>query len=164
MSKSRSDDAKTTDMRFDTLSRRDLLVSAGALGAAFVTGLSAAGDAPGHRHEDHAPKHPDILNTVNDCVIKGQQCVAHCLVAFQEGDTTLADCARKVSEMLPICKALSYQLASNSPYVKALSSVCRQACKDCEDECRKHEDKHVECKECGEACAAVVAALDQMNA
>ena len=162
MSKSRCENTKDTNVRLDTLSRRDLLVGAGALGATFVTGLSSASDAPGHRHEDHAPKHPDILNAVNDCVIKGQQCVAHCLVAFQEGDTTLADCARKVNEMLPICKAFSYQLASNSPYVKALSAVCRQACKDCEAECRKHEDKHVECKECGEACAALVAAIDHL--
>ncbi len=161
MSKPHCDNA---DVPSHALSRRALLVGASVLGAALVTGVSVAGDAPGHRHEDHAPKHPDVLEAVNDCVIKGQQCAAHCLVAFQEGDTTLADCARKVNEMLPICKALSYQLASNSPYVKALAAVCRQACKDCEEECRKHEDKHVECKACGEACAALVAAIDQMTA
>ncbi|MEA3275428.1 MAG: hypothetical protein U9Q81_09125 [Pseudomonadota bacterium] len=96
--------------------------------------------------------------------MKGQQCAAHCLVAFQEGDTSLADCARKVNEMLPICKAFSYQLASNSPYVKTLSAVCRQACEDCEVECRKHEDKHVECKDCAEACAQLVSAINRLSA
>ena len=146
------------------ISRRALLVGAGALGATLATGASLAGDAPGHRHEDHAPKSPGVLNAVNDCVVKAQQCAAHCLVAFQEGDTTLADCARKVNEMLPICKGFSYQLAANSPYVKALSAVCQQACEDCETECRKHEDKHAECKECAESCAQVVAAIKTLSA
>jgi Cys-rich four helix bundle protein (predicted Tat secretion target) len=145
------------------ISRRTLLVGASAAGTALATGLALAGDAPGHRHEDHAPKNPDVLDAVNNCVVKSQQCIAHCLVAFQEGDTTLADCARKVNEMSPICEAFSYQLAGNSPYVKALASVCRQACGDCEAACREHEDKHVECRECAEACAKVVAAIDTLK-
>jgi Cys-rich four helix bundle protein (predicted Tat secretion target) len=146
------------------ISRRDLLAGAGALGAALAAGVSAAGDSPGHRHEDHAPRHPDVLAAVNDCVVKAQQCSAHCLVAFQEGDTSLADCAKKVNEMFPICQAFSYQLAANSPYIKSLSAVCRQACEDCEVECRKHEDKHMECKECAEACKQVVAAIEALAA
>ena len=148
----------------DGLSRRELLAGAGALGALLASGTALAGDAPGHRHEDHAPRNPRVLEATNDCVVKGQQCVAHCLVAFREGDTTLADCASKVNEMLPICKAFSYQLAANSKYVKALSAVCRQACKDCEKECREHDDKHVECKECADACAQLVKAIDRLSA
>lgn len=164
MSTNQSNTANTQDDGSHPISRRALLVGAGALGAALAAGASLAKDAPGHRHEDHAPKHPDVLTAVNNCVVMAQQCVAHCLVAFQEGDTTLADCARKVNEMLPICKAFSYQLAGNSPYVKAMSEICGQACKDCETECRKHEDKHAECKECAEACAKVVAAIESLSA
>jgi Cys-rich four helix bundle protein (predicted Tat secretion target) len=84
------------------------------------------------------------------------------LVPYQEGDLTLADCAKKWNEMLPICRAFSFQLAANSPYVAALAPICRQACADCEKECRAHEEKHVECKECAEACASVVAAIERM--
>jgi Cys-rich four helix bundle protein (predicted Tat secretion target) len=146
------------------LSRRTFLVGASAVGAAVATGAAFAGDGHGHRHEDHAPTHADLLAAVNHCVVKSQLCIAHCLVAFQEGDTTLADCARKVNEMEPICRAFSYQLASNSPYVEAMTSICRQACKDCEVECRKHEDKHLECRECAEACAQVIAAIDALSA
>jgi hypothetical protein len=29
------------------------------------------GDHAGHRHEDHAPKHEDLLNAVNNCLDKG---------------------------------------------------------------------------------------------
>ncbi len=164
MSKELNDAIHDQDARGRAISRRSLLIGAGAVGAALASGASLAGDAPGHRHEDHAPKNPGALEAVNDCVVKAQQCAAHCLVAFQEGDTSLADCARKVNEMLPICRAFSYQLASNSPYIKALAPVCRQACKDCEDACREHEDKHLECKECAEACAQVISAIEAMPA
>ena len=37
--------------------------------------------------------------------------------------------------------------------------LCKQVCKDCEKECRKHEE-HIECKACADACAALV---DQIN-
>jgi Cys-rich four helix bundle protein (predicted Tat secretion target) len=148
----------------DRISRRSLLIGAGAAGLALASGAGFAGDMPGHRHEDHAPKSPDVLQAVNACVVAAQQCSAHCLVAFQEGDTTLADCAKKVNEMLPICKAFSYQLAANSPYVKPMSAVCMQACEDCEKECRVHEDKHVECKDCAEACAQVISAIKTLSA
>ena len=164
MSQNKCDNAKTQEDCNHTISRRTLLVGASALGAALATGASIAGDAPGHRHEDHAPKNPNVLDAVNNCVVKAQQCAAHCLVAFQEGDTTRADCTRKVNEMRPICSAFSYQLAGNSPYVKALSEVCRQACEDCEKKCRVHEDKHMECKECAEACAQVIAAIESLSA
>lgn len=164
MTRSNRDKPDTHNEHHQALSRRALFVGAGAVAAALVTPAGLAADAPGHRHEDHAPKSQNVLDAVNECVVKGQQCTAHCLVAFQEGDTSLADCARKVNEMVPICKALSYQLASNSPYVKALSEVCRQACADCEEACREHEEKHVECKECAEACASVIAAIKSLPA
>jgi len=76
-------------------------------------------------------------------------------VSFTEGDTTLADCASKVHEMQAICGAFSYLLAANSEYIKEYASVCERVCEDCEEECMKHKE-HVECKACGEACAALV--------
>jgi len=69
--------------------------------------------------------------------------------------TFVAITAAKVHEMQAICGAYSYLLAANSGYSKAYAGVCRQVCEDCEKECRKH-DKHIECKACADACAAVV--------
>ena len=139
------------------ISRRDLLIGAGALGTVLAGGRALAADAPGHRHEDHAPRHDGLLNDVNACLDKGQRCIAHCLVSFREGDTTLAACASKVNEMEAICQAYSYLLAANSTYSKEFAKVCIAACSDCEDECRKHEGDHVECKECADACKKVAA-------
>jgi Cys-rich four helix bundle protein (predicted Tat secretion target) len=110
---------------------------------------------PGHDHSKHTAQLPGLLNATNDCLDKGQRCIAHCLVSFQEGDVTLADCAAKVHEMQAICGAFSYLLAANSEYIKAYAGVCEQVCKDCEAECMKHKE-HVECKACADACVAVV--------
>ena len=136
------------------ISRRQILLGVGA--AATVAYAGAASSAmEGHDHSKHSAQEPDLLDATNSCLDKGQRCIAHCLVSFQEGDLELADCASKVNEMLAICDAFSYLLSSNSEYVKAYAGVCEQVCRDCEAECRKHEE-HIECKACADACANVV--------
>jgi Cys-rich four helix bundle protein (predicted Tat secretion target) len=144
------------------LSRRAVLTGVGALGAALASGATLAADSDEHSHHHHAPQNPGLLSAAEDCSSSARKCLAHCLVSFREGDTSLGDCARSVHEMLPICDAFGIQVASNSAYVDSLAKVCRQACADCETACREHEKSHVECKECAEACARIVAAIDQM--
>jgi Cys-rich four helix bundle protein (predicted Tat secretion target) len=136
------------------ISRREMLLGMGAAAAMAYTGNTVAA-MPGHDHSKHTAQLPGLLNATNDCLDKGQRCIAHCLVSFQEGDVTLADCAAKVHEMQAICGAFSYLLAANSEYIKAYAGVCEQVCKDCEAECMKHKE-HVECKACADACVAVV--------
>ena len=131
-----------------------MLLGMGAAATAAYAG-SAFSAAEGHDHSKHTAQMPDLLDAVNNCVDKGQRCIAHCLVSFQEGDVELADCASKVHEMQAICTAFSYLLAANSSYVKAYADVCQQVCTDCEKECMKHEE-HIECKACAEACMEVV--------
>ena len=159
------------------ISRRDLLIGAGAAATVLASGASHAeshaahkmdehaghkmGDHAGHRHEDHAPRHPDLVDAVNTCLDKGQRCIAHCLVAFTEGDMSLAACAKKAHEMEAVCEALSYLVTANSDYMKEQAKICSIACKDCEKECREHEDHHTECKECAEACANVIKTIDK---
>ena len=136
------------------ISRRNMLLGLGVVATSAYAG-AAFSAAPEHDHSKHSAQQPDLLNATNNCLDKGQRCIAHCLVSFQEGDVALADCASKVHEMQAICSAFSYLLAANSEYVRAYASVCEKACKDCETECRKHEE-HIECKACAEACADIV--------
>ena len=136
------------------ISRRELLLGMGAAAAAAYAGNAAAA-MPGHDHSKHATQLPDVLNATNECLDTGQRCIAHCLVSFQEGDLALADCAAKVHEMQAVCGGFSYLLAANSEYVKEYASICEQVCKDCEKECMQHKE-HIECKACGDACAALV--------
>jgi len=136
------------------ISRREILLGIGAAATVAYAG-TAFSAKPEHDHSKHTAQLPDLLNATNDCVNKGQRCIAHCLVSFQEGDVELADCASKVHEMQAICGAFSYLLAANSKYTKAYANVCEKVCIDCEKECMKHKE-HIECKACAEACAEVV--------
>ena len=136
------------------ISRRDILLGMGAVAATAYAG-AAVSAMPGHDHSKHSAQLPDVLDAANNCLDKGQRCIAHCLVSFQEGDVELAKCASKVHEMQAICSAFSYLLAANSDYIKEYAGVCTKACKDCEEECMKHKE-HIECKACGEACAEII--------
>ena len=136
------------------ISRRDILLGIGAVATATYAG-AAVSAMPGHDHSKHTAQLPDLLDAANNCLDKGQRCIAHCLVSWKEGDLELADCAAKVHEMQAICAAFSYLLAANSGYTKAYAGVCEQVCKDCEEECLKHKE-HIECKACAEACADIV--------
>ena len=148
----------------DTLNRRDLLIGIGAAAVGFGSIASASeggdhaehGSHKKHDHSKHSPQQPSVLDAVNGCLDKGQRCITHCLVAFQEGDTSLADCAAKVHEMQAICSAFSYLLSANSGHIKAAAELCDAVCDECADECRKH-DHHIECRECAEACETTVA-------
>ena len=136
------------------ISRREMLLGMGAAVTMAYAG-TAVSAMPSHDHSKHTAQLPDVLSATNACLDAGQRCIAHCLVSFREGDLQLADCAAKVHEMQAICGAFSYLLAANSEYTKAYASVCEQVCADCENECLKHKE-HIECKACGEACAALV--------
>ena len=136
------------------ISRRELLLGLGAA-AAVAVATPAIAAMPGHDHSKHSAQQPAVLDATNVCVDKGERCIAHCLVSFQEGDTELAVCAAKVHEMRAICGAFSYLLAANSSYASDYAAICARVCEDCEKECRKHEE-HVECKACAIACADLV--------
>lgn len=139
------------------ISRRDLLLGTGALAGLAMAG-SAAAQTMQHDHSKHTAQQPDLLVAVNDCLDKGRRCTSHCLVVFQEGDTSLAKCAAKVNEMHAVCEAFSVLLSANSTYSKDYAALCSRVCADCEKECREHE-KHVECRACAEACAEVIASI-----
>jgi Cys-rich four helix bundle protein (predicted Tat secretion target) len=154
------------------ISRRQVLLGAGALAATAIAGSAAAAE---HQHEqqqqghDHQKMmrgaccpHDALIKAAHDCVRTGQVCLDHCIEMFKSGDTTLAECADKVTELVAMSTALASMAASNSPHLKALAGVCRGVCKDCEDECRKHEKDHEVCKTCADACADCIKACDQV--
>jgi len=153
MSEIDSSSNKEQELTHD-MSRRKVILGMGAVAAAAYTGVAASA-MPGHDHSKHSSQLPEVLDATNNCLDKGQRCIAHCLVSFQEGDVSLAVCASKVHEMQAICGAFSYLLAANSVYTKEYAAVCARACKDCEKECMKHKE-HIECKACAEACAEII--------
>lgn len=85
-----------------TISRRDLLASAAALGTTY--GLDAtvvlAAETPGN-----APATDGLAKAAAECVRIGEECLQHCLVLLGQGDTSLADCSKTVQQMLAVCRA-----------------------------------------------------------
>lgn len=144
----------------ESLPRRGLFVGAGAaltavLGAAACVRQAAAETA--HHHGDHA-----LADVASDCVSKGRACLAHCIALLGQGDQTMAECAKTAHDMTALMDALAVLAASGGKHLAALAKVAREACKDCEAACRKHEDKHPTCKACAEACARAVAATEKV--
>src|SRR5262249_51485999 len=73
------------------------------------------------------------------------------------GDTSLAVCAQRVSEMLPACDAVARLATLGAPRLGEFAAACRDVCDDCEKECRKHADTHTICKACADSCARFIA-------
>jgi Cys-rich four helix bundle protein (predicted Tat secretion target) len=158
------------------LSRRAAL---GFAAAAVTLGAGAALAADGHEGMDHGAmdhsgmdhskmdhsgmdhsamgsKHKAVIDTASDCIAKGEVCVAHCLEMLKAGDTSLVDCMKSVSIMMPMCAALMRLAALDATRLKELAAVCKDVCSDCEAECKKHADKHAVCKACMESCTACI--------
>jgi len=148
------------------ISRRDVVKSAIAVTAAVASGaVLAEDDHKDHEHHGHAVNpNLSIADSAMDCVKTGQLCIEHCMQLFRQGDTTLVECADLGLELLAMCGALAQMVSYQSKHLGAVAKVCISVCKDCEDECRKHEDKHVECKECADACAACIKECEKVVA
>jgi Cys-rich four helix bundle protein (predicted Tat secretion target) len=140
------------------MDRREVLSGGVLLAAAAMANAPFAADEPMHDHEHHHHDMPlpaaNLLTSVSDCLLKGQICSDHCLVSLGDGDKAMAACAQSVAQMMATCGALQKLASSNSKYLPQMAKLARDVCKDCEAECKKHADKHKQCKDCQESCAA----------
>ncbi len=139
-----------------------MLAAGGTLGALLASRLASAAEDAAHEHANHEEPDADLLQAASDCSLTAQLCLTHCLESFLEGDTSLAACARSIVAMMPLCDAFVVQVANQTDYVDGLAGVCRDACVDCEKECRKHATHHAICRESADACAHLIAMIDGM--
>lgn len=93
-----------------------------------------------------------LAASASNCVQKGEECLEHCLDMLSVGDKSMAACAKAVRDMMVFCNALQAAANQDSKRIKALAKLAAESCKECEDECRKHE-KMETCKACADACA-----------
>ena len=136
------------------MKRREAMAGSGAfLLAAVSTAVMAQGKDAHHDHSQmHGSAYGALIAATADCVVKGQECFAHCLVLLADGDKTMGSCAKAVNQMLAACGALQNLAAQQSTLTPAMAKVALEACQLCEKECRKHEKRHAECKACMESC------------
>jgi Cys-rich four helix bundle protein (predicted Tat secretion target) len=142
------------------MQRRNFLHHSGAAAVAALAAATTsvlAADPPPMDHSMHhhgGAGYATLASAAGSCVVTGQACLAHCLVLLGAGDTSLAECAKSVDQLLVLCTALQALAAQGSKTTPALAKVALDVCTACEKECRKHEGKHAECKACAESCAA----------
>lgn len=109
----------------------------------------------GHEgHEGHAAGSANaaFASATADCVEKGDACLQHCIAALSKGDTSMAECAAAVNEMLAICRGMGTLAASGSKHLQAAARLCVDVCTDCAAACEPHAGHHETCKACHEAC------------
>ena len=141
--------------------RRNILF--GATAVASVVASNSVFSATDHKHHQ-MNRNTGLIDTAMDCIKTGQACNDHCIELVKSGDTSIADCMSTVSEMLAACTALLQLASYQSRHLPAIAKVCIDVCNDCEKECRKHEDKHVECKACANSCLDCIEACKKIAA
>ena len=145
--------------------RRQLL--AGALAAATLSSTVHAADqahkkSPKHLH-GAVNRHTALIDSALDCIEKGERCIEHCTRLVAAGDTSIAECMRKVNETLPMCQALIKLGVYDSDHLAPLAKVCIDVCGDCEKECLKHADQHRECQACADSCVACIKECEKIT-
>ena len=133
------------------MDRRHLLMTATGLALASASAAAVAESTDAHHH--HGEGFP-LVESALHCVKTGNLCEAHCFDLLAEGDKAMAACARSVSGLIAVCNALAVLAAQNSPLLPRYAGVAKDVCNACEEECRKHAEKHAPCKACMDACDA----------
>ena len=138
------------------MERRDALKTMAAAMAAAVSANALAADHDHHQHDHGAmgKRNVGVIAASSECLTTGEACLAHCLYLLGTGDTEMAACATSVNEMMAVCQALFKLSSQDSKQLPALAKIAAETCTSCEKECRKHEKKHQECKDCADSCAA----------
>lgn len=136
------------------MNRRELLLGGIALAGAAMVAQAEEHDMSMHEHHHAAPASASLATAAADCIQKGQACLSHCLVLLGQGDKEMAACAQSVNQMLALCAAVQQLANQNSKLLPKLAALAMDACNQCEEACKKHAEKHAECKVCGESCAA----------
>jgi Cys-rich four helix bundle protein (predicted Tat secretion target) len=148
---------RMTDTHLDRGVTRRALMAAGAATLALRALPAMAEPAAADRTQA-------LARAASECVRAGEVCLQHCLDLLATGDTSVGDCAKVVTQMLAVCRAVGPIADARGKYVPAMAALCLSVCTDCEQACRKHADKHEVCKACADACEKTAAAAKALGA
>lgn len=89
-----------------------------------------------------------LIDALLECAITCEWCANECL--DEEKLEMLIDCIRTDKDCASICFTGAELLARSSEYSGEMIKLCETACRECAEECEKHEHEH--CRICAEAC------------
>lgn len=130
------------------MKRRELIAAVGGLAVAGSLTMASAQS----KGEMHPPKYKPLEESSSKCVATGEDCLRHCLAMMSMKDTSMAECANSVIQLVAACRALQTLASLNSPFTPAFAKDVSAVCLACEKECRKFYGKYDVCKACGDAC------------
>lgn len=119
---------------------------------------ASPGQAAAASPSPSTPELAKLAASTADCVRVGEACLEHCIRSLASGSNMMAECAKAVQQMIPLCRAMSSLSAMGSKHARALAKLCAEACAECAAACEPHIGHHAECKACFEACRASEAA------
>jgi hypothetical protein len=93
-------------------------------------------------------KNGKLIATLEGCIVHCNHCADACL--DEDNIKMMVDCIRNDRVCVEVCSALKNILGTSYTNVDGLVKYCEQVCRECADECAKHESQH--CKDCAEAC------------
>ena len=113
-------------------------------------------------HHAHGDGNSGIVDVAMACVDKGRRCQTHCHVLLGQGDTSMSDCVKAVTDMIAVADALAVLATVDSPSFKAQAGVAREVCSRCQEVCQVHAAKHETCRAFAETCGEALAAFERL--
>jgi hypothetical protein len=95
-----------------------------------------------------------------NCAAICNHCAASCT---KENDVNMmAKCIELDMQCATICYTAAQLMSLGSEYAKNLCSICAEICRQCGEECSKHDNEH--CKECASICISCAKECKNMAA
>ena len=144
------------------MNRREAITTVGGAAAVAATAVStlgvglanAAEDHSGHSaHKGHVQEnnHEDLVKSASHCAMLAEQCVKVCYDQLEAGDKSMAECGRKLEELIATCKGIEKMAIYDSAHLKDMAKLTAKVCEDSEKECLKHKH-HKQCADCAVSC------------
>jgi Cys-rich four helix bundle protein (predicted Tat secretion target) len=137
------------------MNRREAITTVGATtvaaAAAAALGAGIASAEQGHKGHVQENHHEDMVKSASHCAMLAEQCAKVCYDQLEAGDKSMAECGRKLEELIATCNAIEKMSIYNSIHLKEMANLTAKVCEESEKECLKHKD-HKQCVDCAVAC------------
>jgi Cys-rich four helix bundle protein (predicted Tat secretion target) len=146
--------------------RRDMIIGAMAGGAIVATSPANAQHQahvkPNTARQTRISAYRRLATLAHNCVSTGENCLSHCTTLFLQGETSLAECADIVQQMIHVCRSVHGLAVNGSPFVGQMSEACVAVNEACRNTCLTHRF-HDECLACATACEQMIESYRQLN-
>lgn len=131
--------------------RQAIKIAAGSAAAATAFMGGAATAAQSHKHHNTANANEHLAGEALACSRSGEACLKMCFDMLATGDSSMAECARAVRELVIACDALAGMAIHDSKHLASYAEVTSKICDECREQCLSH-DEHPQCRACADAC------------